>query len=149
MGDFLSISKNKRPIFTWRETTTQHFNTSDGYFYDTSNMLTSCAPLTKNATSQIRDDYRNRIFEEAIEKVKEETKENVKIPTMRIGHLFSEWNSHMAFVKAKNSFNIQTEFIYDCTHYCIMSGFMSFMREYLFNIVHTVVKETTHKRLNE
>lgn len=140
--DFLSLPALRRPTFIWRETTTQHFKTEDGYFYENDDMLKPCAPIQKNEAQQIQDDYRNRMFEQVAEKEKKNRHiSDIGIPIMRVGHLFTEFDSHMSFVKAHRPFNMESEFIYDCTHYCVLSGILSFMREYVYNIVQAVVKE--------
>jgi hypothetical protein len=127
----------ERPILLWRETSPQHFNSSDepelpmGYHVS----LTKdpfCVPL-EDYNVAYKQDFRNRLANHFVG--------GANIPVMRIYNVTrSQWDVHMG-LHYRNKFT-------DCTHSCAESGTLYYYRDLFYNILPLLIEEKQKEMTN-
>jgi hypothetical protein len=122
------------PILIWRETSSQHFDTSkshapSGYYAGQNFRLTTpCVPY-KNPTKAYLEDYRNRLADRWFNK-------DNNIPIMRIANVTGlAVDQHIGKQRRTDITNSM-----DCTHFCDESGVFYYWREVLYNILPIIIK---------
>jgi hypothetical protein len=133
-----TTSSRQHPILIWRETSSQHFDSSGspeippGYYSKDRNA--ACVPYT-NVTVAHQEDYRNTIANAYLEKL--------SIPIMRISEGTALAHDQHVGLQSRTD---QKE-RYDCTHYCDSSGVFYYFREIFFNILPIILD--FHNRPNK
>jgi hypothetical protein len=114
-----------RPIFLWREISPQHFNSSSpaGIYHFAAKE--TCVPH-RNFTLAYLGDFRNRLAEQWMNKY--------SIPIMRINNISST-------ASVDQHFGLNAHRLYDCTHFCEVSGVYYYWRDVLYNIIPLLLKE--------
>jgi hypothetical protein len=139
-ANFLNISDPNiysPPILIWRETSSQHFDTSEsrapsGYFDSKHNrhVTTPCVAY-KNTTQAYLEDYRNRYADRWFN-------ENNNIPIMRIANVTGlAVDQHIGKQHRSDTANAV-----DCTHFCDESGIFYYWREVLYNMLPIIINSS-------
>jgi hypothetical protein len=133
---FLNINNPRiysPPILIWRETSSQHFDTSKSHapsgYYASSNrhVTTPCVPY-ENTTKAYLEDYRNRLADRWFNK-------DNNIPIMRIANVTGlAVDQHIGKQHRSDTANSM-----DCTHFCDESGVFYYWREVLYNILPVII----------
>jgi hypothetical protein len=125
-----STSNRQHPILIWRQTSSQHFDSSSlpeippGYY--SKDLNAACAPYKNLALAQ-KGDYRNIIADAYFE--------GLSIPIMRITEgTRLAYDQHVGLQSRTD----QRE-RYDCTHFCDSSGVYYYWREIFFNMLPMVL----------